>query len=330
MACETSISEGDGGPLLSIVIPFYNAERYLEETVLSVLAQSFQDYELLLIDDCSTDGSAECIQRYLSDRVRYHRQAENNGGPSAPRNAGIRLSRGKFVALFDADDLMLPGKLAVSAFQLARNCDVGLLCTNFRSIDANGNITKADFLSDYRDFRGSLQRVGDDAYRLSARAAYTSLLGGNFIGTSSVVVPREVFEKVGTFDETLSNGDDYDLWLRITRQFDILFIDRIYHAYRVASGSISSRGHLNALNRIKVLEKQLSLSLDDECSKRLGARLRINYQQCGDAERRRGNLTEARRLLKKSLSHGFSWLAVKGLAATFLQWPGGSSQPRRR
>lgn len=317
-------------PLLSVVIPFYNAGRYLRETVQSILAQSFNDFEILLIDDCSTDQSAAHIQPYLSERVRYYRQQTNKGGPSAPRNAGIRLSRGQFIAFFDADDLMLPEKLADSIRSLMLFPGVGLLCTNFCSIDSVGRVTKVDFLSDYRDFRARLRHMDGERYRMNAKDAYTALLAGNFIGTSSVVIPRSVLEHIGGFDETLTNGDDYDLWLRITRKFDVLFIDRAYHAYRISGGSVSSRGHRNVLNRIRVLEKQLSLPLDDECFKRLRARLRINYQQCGDAERRLGNLPEARRLLKKSLSHGFSWLAVKGLAATFLQWPGGSSQPRRR
>lgn len=312
-------------PVVSIVIPFYNAEQYLSATVESILDQSLQDFEILLVDDGSTDDSERKVRPYLSDRVRYHRQPVNAGGPASPRNAGIRLAQGKYIALFDADDLMLPGKLAESVRCLEKNADAGLLCTNFKLVDAGEQVLSSDFLGSYREFRTHLRALGNDCYKLEREDAYFALLAANFIGTSSVVIPRKVLEIVGGFDETLLNADDYDLWLRIVRKFDLIYVDRVYHAYRIVEGGISSRGLRNERSRIRVLEKQLSVPMSPKCFNRARSRLRAKYQEYGDACRRHGDVASARTMLRKSLALGISWRAVKGFAATYLKSWGGAA-----
>ena len=104
-------------PLVSVVIPTYNSARYLSETLASVLSQTYTNFEIIVVDDGSMDNTREVVAGLKSPKVKYFWQS-NSGGPSHPRNRGIELAQGHYIALFDSDDIMLPAKLAVILFRL--------------------------------------------------------------------------------------------------------------------------------------------------------------------------------------------------------------------
>jgi len=189
-------------PVVSIVVPCFNTSPFLGEAVASALKQSFADFELLIIDDGSTDSTREIASSFLDDsRVRYHYQ--ENQGLSAARNKGIELSRGEFVALLDADDIWVPEKLQrqVSVFRDLPSC--GLVFSDFATFDERGIIAAQKNLV-------VLDRLNMPGFsHLFSR--------NNFIYPSTVLLRRALLEQVGGFDTSLKSAEDYDMWLRVAR-----------------------------------------------------------------------------------------------------------------
>ncbi len=310
--------EGNYEFMASIIIPVYNAQDYIDLTLNSILDQDFDDYEILLVDDCSTDFSKEKIEPFLAENIKYFREPKNSGGPSIPRNTGIRHSSGKYIFLFDSDDVMLPGKLRESVLALESCPEIGLLHTNFQSISEQGGVLAEDFLTEYTSFRLEFSREGKDWFRLKSGSAYKALLKANFVGTSSVAVPRWVFNKLGYFDDQLTNGDDFDLWLRISRSYDFLFIDKVLHQYRIQPNSISFRGGQNILNKIRVLERQQERPQDADDIERIDNLLAVYYCQAGMADVASRNRKVARKHLLKSFRLKASIVPVKYYLASYL------------
>jgi len=302
---------------LSIIIPVYNADNYLGRTLDSILAQSFQDYEIILIDDCSTDGSGHIMESYRTDRIECLYSEKNTGGPSAPRNRGVTKAKGKYILFFDSDDVMLPGKLDAIFDALESNPDIGLVCTNFQSINEAGNLLNDNYLREYTRFRTKFIQVDDGAFRLNKRDAYAELLNANFVGTSSVAIPRKVFVELGGFNTTLTNSEDYHLWLRISDKYDFVFLDNPYHQYRIHQDSISFRGGESAKNRIRVLSSHLERDLLSGEMKSVRRRLAENHFSAGLFEYGRGEVLLARGHFHCALKYGRDWKSLKHYITSF-------------
>jgi glycosyltransferase involved in cell wall biosynthesis len=317
-------TQSENAPLIfkyaiSIIIPVYNAEGFIGETLKSIFDQNFTDYEILLIDDCSSDNSKNKITPFLTDNIHYFCEEKNAGGPSKPRNTGIEKAQGKYIMFFDSDDLMLPNKLLETFNALEQNEHIGLLCTNFQSIDVNSNIISPDFLAEYQSFRSCLSPLTDSLFKIKSNLAYSSLLKANFIGTSSVTIPKKILDGLDGFDESLTNGDDLDMWFQITNKFDILFISHPLHQYRIQPNSISFRGGAkNSLNRIIVLKKQLALFPSKSNLQRINKRLAKNYNEAGMVEFRNSQMANARSYFTQSIRYYFNVSVVKYYLASFL------------
>lgn len=210
-------------PLVSVITPAYNAQDFIGETIHSVINQTYPDWELLVIDDGSTDETRKVVEKYLSDpRVRYLYQ--ENQERAAARNLGIRHAYGKYIAFLDADDLWLPNKLKIQVEYLDRHPEVGLCFTHYTLINSKG-------LS-----------LGRQAINfVSGPDQFYSLLKGNFIPNSTVITPRCVLDKVGLFDESLPafGSEDWDMWLRIARFYPIHLIDQPLALYRLHENNTS-------------------------------------------------------------------------------------------
>jgi glycosyltransferase involved in cell wall biosynthesis len=190
-------------PKVSVVIPVYNARHFLRHTVATVFAQTWQDWELVVVDDGSTDGSGDAI-RDCGERVRYIRQ--DNGGVAKARNRGIADSTGQYVALLDHDDLWHPTKLQKQVAVLEGRPDLGMVITDVAHIDRDGR---------------EMGIIGA-GYRPSERFARLFVRG--YVPTpSAALIRRSVLQQVGGFDEAfLSAGlDDHELWTRIAEHSDI-------------------------------------------------------------------------------------------------------------
>jgi glycosyltransferase involved in cell wall biosynthesis len=221
-------------PSVSVIIPAYNAEKYIEESIESVFAQSYQDFEIIVIDDGSTDRTPEVLDRF-GEKLRVVRG--RNRGPSGARNIGISVSRGKYVAFLDSDDLWTPDKLAVQVAFLERHSDIGMVFAdmlkfNARGVIVNSYLKNVHKIRDCYDMLLKSQSGLDNATEL--------LLQCNLIPTGSVLVRKDCLERAGLFDENLKTVEDLDLWLRLSMVTKFGFVPRVLKHKREHDANVSS------------------------------------------------------------------------------------------
>lgn len=210
---------------VSVVIPSYNYGRFIAQAVQSVLAQTFKDVEIIVVDDNSSDDTPSVLGQF-SDSIIYLRQPVNRG-PNAARNAGIRASRGEFIGLLDADDYWLPQKLERQLPLFESRSEVGLVYANISvCIGENG---KEVWLGHNRESTFKRGRVLRELYMVQ------------FIPSPTPVIRRRVFDEVGYFDETAKAADDYDMWLRIANRYEFDFVPELLAVYRLHPSVMSSR-----------------------------------------------------------------------------------------
>lgn len=188
---------------MSVVIPSHNAARYIRDAIASVLRQTYQPCEVIVVDDGSSDGTAEIVGRHAN--IQYVRQSHL--GVSAARNLGIRLTKGPLVAFLDADDVWLPDKIAHQVRFLSEHPQYGMVFTEHTMVDAVGNTL----------------RITDKRPILNGDPVRNIFLLSN-IGTPTVMVRRAVLDAVGPFDESLHCAEDENLWMRIAMEFPVALI----------------------------------------------------------------------------------------------------------
>lgn len=207
---------------ISVIIPTFNRAHYLPEAIQSVLGQTFQNFELIIIDDGSTDNTKEVVSLYNTaypSKIKYI--YKENGGVASARNEGIKNAQGNYIAFLDSDDYWHVKKLERTVHYIMQYPKAGLLYTDYWVVDKNKNILWAN-----------------ERYHYSGNI-FMKLILGNFIATSTVVVKKEVFEKVGIFFEgySLKAGlEDWDMWLRIAKDFRISHIPEKLTFYRYYEG----------------------------------------------------------------------------------------------
>ncbi|MFH1843698.1 MAG: glycosyltransferase [bacterium] len=306
-----------GDPVISVVIPAYNAAEFMRRTVESVLDQTGVTVEVIVVDDGSSDATPE-IAAGFGDRIRLERIG-NSGGPSIPRNVGVGAASGEYIAFLDADDIMLPGKLAAAVTVLNAHPTVGLLCTEFQGIDGEDRVIRERWLADYREFRAVLQSLPEpDAGLLPAAEAFRQLIRANFVGTSSTVCRRQALADAGPFDESLKNSDDRDMWFRIARAgWDFAFLDRVYHGYRKSGGGVTARGGLRNLAVITGLARQLPYCERPEDHRFLQRRIRELWLGYGYSQRLAGDYPGARAAYRHALALGIDVAGIVGWLRTW-------------
>lgn len=219
-------------PKISIVIVTYNRADLLPKATASVLAQSFRDFELLIIDDGSIDGT-EAYARGLAardERVKYFKN-ELNLGISKSRNRGVALARGEYIAMLDSDDYWIDtDKLKIQAAYLGAHPEIGLIGTGIRCEDEQGAVLKEDiFMADDEKIRGCM-------------------LWKNQIAQSSVLFRKSAFVKAGGYDESFSIGEDYDLWLKIGKDWKFANLPEAMVAYLIHSGGITKERRFQTIS----------------------------------------------------------------------------------
>lgn len=298
-------------PAVSIVVPTYNCAKYLPETLTAILRQDFDDFEIVVVDDGSTDDTEAVVRGVASDKVRYVRQS-NSGGPSGPRNHGVQLAGGRYIALCDSDDVMLPGKLRAAVSFLDEHPHLGLVFGDMELCNDDGSRIEGTFLSRRRTFRTLPRRhLGAERYLIASADAHGALLGENFIGISGVVAPRNVLLKIGGFDETLSPAADWDIVLRIARDHDIGFLSMVGHRYRLRPSGLTGQGYASmAADQIRVLGKQFQQGLPRASRVRARSFLGEVFRGLGYYHRQRGDWAQARYWYWRSFREVPSWQAL--------------------
>ncbi|BAY61495.1 glycosyltransferase involved in cell wall biogenesis [Calothrix brevissima NIES-22] len=212
-------------PRVSVVVPAYNVSAYLEAALSSVECQSFSKYEVLIVDDGSTDQTAAVALTFCRRDSRFQLLQKPNGGLSSARNYGIRYARGEYIALLDGDDTYHPDKLAVHIAKLENSPKVGVTYSASRAIRDDGQQT-------FMVLSG----------KPVVKNVLLALLYKNFIGHgSNAVFRRCLINEVGDFDETLRSSEDIDFWLRIaaTKRWEFDREPRILCYYRVRPSGLS-------------------------------------------------------------------------------------------
>ncbi len=233
-------------PRVSIIIPVYNSDKTISEALESVAAQTYTDYEIIVVNDGSSDQSESVIKKYMRPPFDITYVEQINKGAAAARNTGLRLAKGEFVAFLDADDLWDKNRLAAAIQTMDADPQTGLVFSDMRHM-VDGALVHASYLHE-RGYR-----------HLSSGRIYDNLLKENFIFTPTVTLRRDVLKEVGYFDESLPITEDYDLWLRITRQYPVHYIDRPLVTRRRIGSNITENRQAYVQSCIRLREKLLDV-----------------------------------------------------------------------
>jgi hypothetical protein len=208
-------------PKVTVLMAVYNGDRYLREAIESILGQSFQDFEFLIVNDGSTDSSREVILSYDDPRIRLI-DNEKNLGQTRSLNRGLELAKGKFIARQDADDISAPQRLARQTAFLESQPEVALAGTWYQEVDASGTlIAERQLPSTWTEIRWWL------------------LFFCPFVHSSVMFRKSMVLDRIGQYDETLAYSQDYDLWLRIARVLPVANLEEYLVKFRLNPWSMT-------------------------------------------------------------------------------------------
>ena len=211
-----------GQPQVSVVIPVWNGERYLREAIESVLEQSLESFEVVVIDDGSTDGTSGILEEYANNgRIRVHRQT--NQGLVAALNAGLRIAQSIYVARLDADDVCMPGRLAAQLRYLECHPEVLAVGGAIEMIDEHGN------------------SKGRRGYPVGQVAATSEMLEGCTLAHPAVMMRKEAVQNVGGYRSFFKHAEDYDLWLRLIAHGPVDNLAEVMIKYRVHPESVTHK-----------------------------------------------------------------------------------------
>jgi glycosyltransferase involved in cell wall biosynthesis len=248
-----------------VIIATYNRAAFLDESLRSVLNQRYRPLEILVADDGSTDETRDCVEMFQHPAIQYL-HLEHSGRPSVVRNRALELAKGQFVAFLDDDDIWQPNKIERQVEALRSQPHAGFSYTDARLIHSDGVTTDPVLKPE--------QRLGG--------AIFSALLLDCFIVPSTILIRKDLLDRVGLFDETLAITEDYDLWLRLAFASRAAFVDEPLAWIRRHEGSISrEREILTHQNMLTVLERlsdrqQLSLRQSVEVRRAIArARVRL-------------------------------------------------------
>lgn len=245
----------DVQPLISVIINCYNGEKYLREAVDSVLAQSYPNWEIVFWDNQSTDSSADIIRSYEDSRIRYFYAPEHTTLGQA-RNLAVEQANGEWIAFLDCDDLWLPFKLERQAYIITEERgDLGLVYGQCRYlIENSGTGTQLGRMLKTQD-------NGGVAGNLPEGDIFTDMLRKNFVTLVSAMVRRSAYWAVGGIDSTLRQSEDYDLFLKVSKEFKARAIQEVICRYRI-HGSNQTHSQLwnNYMETITIISRYLPLS----------------------------------------------------------------------
>lgn len=227
-------------PFFSVVIPLYNKENYIENTLRSVLAQTYTDFEIIVINDGSTDKSLERLLEIKDERIILFNR--KNQGASVARNIGVEEARGEYIAFLDADDYWYPEHLETLRQLVLKFPEAGLYCSDYEIYRGNNLIVSADFSLDLQ----KKQQILPDYFLGSL--ADSILIMGNF------VISKNDFYKIGIFDVKLRTGQDIDFFIRAALKKKIAFVPKTTQRYHKQSENNLSQSHHNK-DRIYLIDK---------------------------------------------------------------------------
>jgi glycosyltransferase involved in cell wall biosynthesis len=277
-------------PAVSVVLATYNRATFLPETIESILRQSFHDYELLVVDDGSTDDTRTKLKPYET-RLRYLYQ--ENRGPSAARNLGVRHAKADWISIQDSDDLCTPTHLQTLWDYVKDHTDCGM-------VFANG-----DYLGSREHNRDTIV-PGDKSRRLARRGVELSdFFEKSILRLQAALISRPAYDSLGGHDESLRICMDLDLGFRLLMNFPVAYLDEVVFSYRKHQGNIGRNEELRLTENIRVIEKLLQqypsahAELGNEAVCR---RLAYRYYRLAKGRWRRNERQQAREALRRAIA----------------------------
>ena len=222
-------------PSVSVVIPAFNHAAYLEQTISSALAQTWRDFEVVVVDDGSTDDTPEVAERF-ADSIHFIWQA--NRGMAGARNTGVRAARGQFISFLDDDDVWKPNYLAAVTLKFLEDPNLAACYTGAQMIDSEGHLLPQT-----------------SARTVAPERLYSTLIDGGFFPPSTVTVRKSVLDEVGLFDEALQGCADWDMWLRFSSQYKFRGVAEVLVLYRIHAGGLSSNIDHMFTDNLKAVHK---------------------------------------------------------------------------
>jgi len=306
-------------PKVSVVIPTYNCAKYLPEAIDSVLNQTYQDFEIIVVDDGSTDNTVTVLQRYIQNNsVVYIYQ--KNQGVSTSRNKGINKSTGEYICFLDADDVLFPESIRKRVNFLDKHKNAGAVFADYvwqidENIAPEPRLKSENFLKKTSNIIG-LHNKNEIVFN---KGIYKKLLGmNNPIHTNAIMLRKCIVEDIGFFKSDMVIGEDVDYWLRVAKKYEIGFIDEILFCYKHYRGG-SSKGGVNkprqdfsspSLPYIDLL-KDKEVKSNKEIQRVLRRKISWLYFNLGNYLYKNGNKAVAKRhfiqSLKYNLANHLSW-----------------------
>jgi glycosyltransferase involved in cell wall biosynthesis len=231
-------------PLISIIVPVYNTEKYIDETIRSVVDQTYQHWELVLVDDGSTDQSNRIIEKWIQEDRRIRYSFKENGGQASARNVGIQICKGEYIAFLDADDLYMPERLQ-SQIEDIKNHDADFYYGGGYFFEVkDGKKIRTPYDWKYGAF------TGEEFFRILYHSCAVNI--------NTVLIKKDLLLKIGTFDESevLRGTEDFDLWLRIALNVNSVYgnPERLT-LYRMHDGGIHLQKANMLIGKWKIYEK---------------------------------------------------------------------------
>ena len=277
-------------PSVSVIIATYNRAHYLAETIDSVLSQKFRSFELIVVDDGSTDNTRELLRAY-GDRLRFY--CQENRGPSAARNLGVHHARGEWIAIQDSDDLCRPNHLEVLFGYVAAH-------PYCRMVFANGA-----YLNGPEHGRDTIIPVGKSRRLACNGVTIQDLFERSIVRLQGSIISKSAYDEIGGHDESLRICMDLDLSFRLFMNFPIGYIDQTVFEYRKHDGNTGKNEDLRLTENIRVIEKLIknypaTRKLLGE--RKLARRIAYRYYRLAKGRRRRGLYRDAFQAIEKAVS----------------------------
>ena len=276
-------------PAVSVVIATFNRANFIRETIDSVLSQTFQDFELIVVDDGSTDDTADVVAAYGS-RIRYFRQS--NRGPSAARNLGVGHALAPWISIQDSDDLSAPNHLELLYGYVRNHPDCAM-------VFANGS-----YISGVEHNRETIIPQ-KKSLRLAANGVQLAdLFDKSIVRLQAALIAKRCYDEVGGHDESLRISMDLDLTFRLFSKYPVDYLDRVVFSYRKHLGNISGDQELRLLENIGVIEKLVKENPQAKevlGRRRVAARLTYRYYRLAKWRWKKGEKDKCREALKEAI-----------------------------
>lgn len=281
-------------PLVSIVMAAYNAQNYIGDTLDSIFSQNYRNFELIIVDDGSTDDTKKIIES-RKENIEYFYQ-KNSGGCAVPRNAGLRQCKGKYICFSDSDDLTLPDRLAHQVAFMEENKGVGVSFCDYRNFKNGQKYPKTHFQT-CESLMGYLGGV--DSFVVFSPCS--ALLKENFGCAGTLMFRRDLLENFPGFDSTLTSCEDFHFYYRLAKKTQVGILNRVGMLRRLHENNMSSNRRRMLFEEIRSRSMLLELEADSNLVKQLKTYISNCYVSMSRLEANRGKYLDSQKNILKAL-----------------------------